>query len=96
MFCGITLVNANLITEFIHEHDSSINVLLMDFLWENRCLAASFVVVVAIIVDLLFLLSIWIYISNYVVLSSTCNHNTDTIGRPILRITHISGNVSVQ
>ena len=42
------------------------------------------------------LLLIWLYISNYAVLSSTYNHNMDTIGRPILRITHRSGNVSVQ
>ena len=59
---------------------------------------AAFAVVVSLIGILVssFLLLIWFYISNYAVLSSTYNHNTDTTGRPILKITHISGNVFVR
>jgi hypothetical protein len=57
----------------------------------------TFAVVVPLI-DILvssFLPLIWLYISNYVVSSLTCIHNTDTTSRPILKITHIFGNVSV-
>ena len=59
--------------------------------WQSKIissLSAAFLVVVTLIDILLcpFLPLIWLYTSNYVVLSSTYNHNTDTTSPPILRL----------